>query len=64
MSRLHAQIATTFLLSLFLLATLRAGDTPAAPLPANAVPDVSGPPLTLEQCVAQALAKNFAVRIQ
>ncbi len=64
MSRLHVRITTTLVLSLTLLGVLRADDTPAAPLPANAAPDVSGPPLTLEECVVQALAKNFAVRIQ
>ncbi len=64
MSRLHVRTAITLALSLCLLAALRAEVAPAAPLPANAVPDLSGPPLTLEQCVAQALAKNFAVRIQ
>jgi outer membrane protein TolC len=64
MSRIPARIAPLLACSILFLGTLKAGDTPAAPLPATAVPDVSGPPLTLEQCVADALAKNFAVRIQ
>ena len=63
MFRLPARIAP-FALSILFLATLRAGDTPAAPPPANAAPDLSGPSLTLEQCVAQAIAKNFSVRIE
>jgi outer membrane protein len=43
-----------------------AAPAPAAPPPAltDATPAQSNQPLTLDECVAQALAKNFAVQIQ
>jgi len=65
--------ATPLLLSLTAGGVLRAQDpAPAAPAPAapetvapaGAAPADSRPALTLAQCVAEALAKNFAVQLQ
>jgi outer membrane protein len=52
--------------ALFLLATgaLAAAGTATPNPPAPALSLSNGPPLTLDQCVAQALEKNFTVRIQ
>jgi outer membrane protein len=58
--------AACLALSFTVVAAVRGQDassSPPAP-PAAPVPDEPGPPLTLEECVAQALAKNFTVRIQ
>jgi outer membrane protein len=74
MPRIFAR-ATAALLSLAALAAARAQDAAAAANPAyaapvaparivtDATPAQSTLPLTLEECVAQALAKNFAVQI-
>jgi outer membrane protein TolC len=64
MFRIPVRIAPVVILSAVFLSALRAEDAPATPPPASAPLNSYGPPLTLEQCVAEALAKNFSVRIQ
>ncbi len=78
MSRTFARVSA-FALSLAAFTGARAQDTASAPAPANskyaapvaptpivtdATPQENGIPLSIDQCVAQALAKNFSVQIQ